>query len=97
MTEVIIRRDGQIFYVSAQGHATGSVEVCAAVSALMYTLDGYLNNAPVRIYEERFEPGDVLLRFEGGVEAETAFNMTAVGLQMLELSFPDHVSVYLST
>lgn len=97
MTEVIIRRDGRMYYVSAQGHATGSVEVCAAVSALMYTLDGYINNAPIRIYEECMEPGNVLLRFEGGTEAEIAVDVVSVGIEMLELTFPDHVSASIMT
>ena len=45
MTKVYAERDGNRCILSAQGHAIGSEQVCAAVSGLLYALAGYLTNA----------------------------------------------------
>ena len=45
MPQVYAERDGQRCILSAQGHATGSVEACAAVSGILSALAGYVTNA----------------------------------------------------
>ena len=69
MTQVYAERDGQRCILSAQGHATGSVEACAAVSGILYALAGYVTNAMreryVEVYTWRMESGDVQLDFNG--------------------------------
>ena len=42
MTKVYLERDGNCFLVSCQGHATGSPEMCAAISCLVGTLEGII-------------------------------------------------------
>lgn len=95
MTEVTLRRDGRRYEVAASGHATGSPEACAAVSVLIFTLDAFMQNAPVFVIEERLEPGDALLQFSGDKEAEDAFDMITLGFLMLQERFPDIVEVSL--
>ena len=43
MTDVIFCRDGAFWTMQATGHATGSPEVCAAVSTLVQTLETALD------------------------------------------------------
>ena len=44
MTNITIQGDGWTYRLTAVGHATGRPEVCAAVSAVVYALGGYLKN-----------------------------------------------------
>lgn len=62
MTRVYLERDGNLYTLSAQGHATGSVEVCAAVSALIQTLRCYLMGREAMIYD-RMTDGAAFLTF----------------------------------
>ena len=79
MTQVYAERDGQRCILSAQGHATGSVEACAAVSGILYALAGYVTNAMreryVEVYTWRMESGDVQLDFDGDDGTAAAFEM----------------------
>ena len=45
MTKVRAMRRGDHYAVHARGHATGSPQVCAAISGLLYALAGYARNA----------------------------------------------------
>ena len=58
MTQVYAERDGQRCILSAQGHATGSVEACAAVSGILYALAGYVTNAMRERYVEVYTDGE---------------------------------------
>ena len=84
MTQVYAERDGQRCILSAQGHATGSVEACAAVSGILYALAGYVTNAMreryVEVYTWRMESGDVQLDFSGDDGTAAAFEMAVIGL-----------------
>lgn len=93
MTQVYLEQDGQRYTVSCQGHATGSVEACAAVSCLVYTLAGWLRNTSVLVMKEKLEDGDALIQFCGGAAAETAFDMICVGFLQLEAQYGDYISV----
>ena len=79
MTQVYAGRDGQRCILSAQGHATGSVEACAAVSGILYALAGYVTNAMRERYVDvctwRMESGDVQLDFNGDDGTAAAFEM----------------------
>lgn len=44
MTRIYAEMDGPRCTISAQGHATGSVEACAAISGILYALAGYVTN-----------------------------------------------------
>lgn len=81
----------------ADGHATGSPEVCAAVSGILYALAGYLVNAEAKglakATARRMESGHVCLRYEGQVRE--VYEMAVIGLLQLEKSYPELVKVTL--
>lgn len=92
MTKVYAERDGNRYTVHAQGHATGSPEVCAAISGILYALAGYVRNATdgsTIAYDERLDSGSVHLHFCGGPGAAGAFDMAVIGLKQIEAKYPD--------
>lgn len=96
MTRVYAKRDGNRYTIYANGHATGSPEVCAAISGLLYALAGYVRNASggsTLAYDERLESGNVQLHFRGGEGAGGAFDMAVIGLKQIEAKYPELVSV----
>lgn len=96
MTRVYAERDGNRYTIYANGHATGSPEVCAAISGLLYALAGYVRNASdgsTLAYDERLESGNVQLHFRGGEGAGGAFDMAVIGLKQIEAKYPELVSV----
>lgn len=96
MTRVYAERDGNRYTIYANGHATGSPEVCAAISGLLYALAGYVRNASdgsTLAYDERLESGNVHLHFRGGEGAGGAFDMAVIGLKQIEAKYPELVSV----
>lgn len=80
--------------IKAEGHATGSAEVCAGISAVLFELVGALNNFssinPLRV---QMDPGDAMLAFEGGTVAKLAYEMTVIGLLQIEKSYPGYMKV----
>ena len=93
MTQVYLEQAGKKFMVKCQGHATGSVEACAAVSCLVYTLAGWIRNTSVLLEKEKLEDGDALIQFRGGSAAETAFDVITVGFLQLQEQYGEYVSV----
>lgn len=97
MTKVYAERDGERCILSAQGHATGSVEACAAVSGILYALAGYLTNALreryVEFYTWKMESGDVQLDFNGDKSTAAAFEMAVIGLSQIAQAHPEQVRV----
>ena len=96
MTEITLRRDWDRYEVVASGHAVGFPEVCAAVSTLIFSLDAFIHNTPILLIQERLEPGDALLQFSGGKEAEDAFDFVTLGFLMLQDQYPDVIQVYVA-
>lgn len=93
MTRVYLEQDGQRYTVSCQGHATGSVEACAAVSCLVYTLAGWLRNTSVLVLKSKLEDGDALIQYHGGAAAETTFDMICVGFLQLQEQYGEYITV----
>ncbi len=96
MTKVYAERDGNRHILYARGHATGSPEVCAAISGILYALAGYVRNADdnsTLAYSYRLESGDVALDFRGGADARGAFEMAVIGLKQIEAKYPTLLSV----
>ena len=95
MTRIKARRHKRKFAIYADGHATGSEEACAGVSALLYALAGWLKNVPdrVRVFKSHMEPGQVTLIFYGEEAARTAFEVTMIGLAQIAAKFPKSVSI----
>ena len=94
MTRVYIEMDAPHYTLSAQGHATGSVEVCAAVSGLLYALAGYLACSE-RAARRRhvMAPARACLEYDGDETVEAAYDMAAMGLHQLQRAYPELVRV----
>ncbi len=94
MTEIRMERGGGRYALTARGHATGSPQVCAAISALVYALAGYLENVrgTVQVGESRLDSGDARLCWSGGTRAEAAYELAAVGLCQLAKRYPRYVA-----
>lgn len=93
MTDVYLEQDGNRYTVFARGHATGSPEMCAAVSTLLYSLAGWLHNAPADILTEKLEPGDACLSYQGDGDDETVFGFITIAFLQLQKSDPAHIKV----
>ena len=101
MTQVHAERSGNRCILSAKGHATGSVEVCAAASGILFALAGYLANAIreryIEFYENRMEEADVLLDFNGDECTAAAFEMAVIGLAQIGQQHPEFLRVEYKT
>ena len=95
MTDVYLEQNGKRYLVSAKGHATGSIETCAAISTLMYSLAGWLHNSNAVTYTERLEPGDSCLSYSDS--DDTIFKFITIAFLQLEKSNTEHLDVYLHT
>lgn len=96
MTRVTLKEDGGRYSVVCEGHATGSVEVCAAVSTLVYTLFGYLKNADgVAIECEVLADGYAEIEFSGGENARAAYELICIGFLQLEQSSAKFIEIFL--
>lgn len=95
MTRIYAEMDGPRCTLSAQGHATGSVEACAAISGILYALAGYVTNAKQERYIEFYtwmvESGKVLLDFNGDEGTTAAFEMAVIGLLQIAKAHPEQV------
>lgn len=94
MTKVFAKEHGGHFYISATGHATGSVEVCAAISGLLYALCGYLQNSE-NVSDVSFKlcDADASVSFYGEAEARAVYEMTLIGLLQIEQTNKEYISV----
>ena len=90
------RREGGRVRLQIDGHAgfgeEGNDIVCAAVSAIFYSLCGYLSNfcsAETRL--DRIESGhaDVSCSTVG----EEAMKLACIGIWQISLSYPEHLTV----
>ena len=95
MTLVKCEKLKDMYTVRAKGHATGSQEVCAAVSGILYALAGYVeNNRHGLIYQRwSMDSGDVDVTFRGGERAEAVYQMTLIGLLQIEKRYPEYIRV----
>lgn len=89
MTKISIRSGGGRHILTAQGHAAGSVEVCAAISGILYALEGFLlAEESAKLNRRRMESADVLLDCSGGERVEAAYEVAAAGLARLTETYP---------
>lgn len=81
--------------ILATGHATGSEQVCAGISAIIYSLAGWLKNSDCEVQELTLEPGMARICFQKGsnTEAAGAFAMAVIGLMQIAASNPESCSV----
>ena len=95
MTEIYAEKAGDLYTISAKGHAAGSSEVCAAVSAILYALAGYMENAGESIDSilTSMDSGCAVISFRGGQAAEAVFDMAVIGLMQIEAACPKYIRV----
>lgn len=81
-------------YLRVKDHATGSVETCAAISALVWALEGYLHNATgIKIRTERVDSADVTIEYWGDQMAVGAYLTTIIGLLQIAKQYPDYLDM----
>ena len=93
MTRITIREDGDVHSIEATGHATGSTDVCAAISALIESLAIYAEKFAEKMITEVIEDGNVRLAFKG---ARAGFVFTTMGLEAIAESYPDYLVVLIN-
>ena len=94
MTCVTLNKTEGRYSVEAQGHAEGSVQACAAVSTLMYSILGYLSNAEsVDIDALDVADGFFSIEFSGGIEARVIYDFCVIAFLQLEESYGEFVVV----
>lgn len=102
MTKITITMAEPRFSILFDGHATGSAEVCAGISALMFALEGYLRNHEDELFihsAKLDEPGFGYISFELEDPAKNitgAFELTAIGLLQIADSYPEFCEVDLN-
>ncbi len=96
MTKIKMLVDGNVYTVTADGHATSSAVVCAGVSAIVFALENWLRMRVNLITKEResvIESGYASISFSGGVEAMTAFEVAIAGFLAIEASHIGEIEV----
>lgn len=102
MIRVQTTQTGGVFQLRSEGHADyrpGNDPVCAAVSALLYTLLGALENLTQGgKRDETIASGCFFLRYAPGSAEDASvaallFDMTLIGLLQLEAAHPAHLTV----
>ncbi len=102
MTKVrLSQKPGSRYALTCEGHATGSPEVCAAISCLAGSLEGFVEHSPCA-EAQRLEvrPGFVQIVFapaEGSGPAAQmcrgVYDLLRIGLLRLAAAAPEHVFV----
>ena len=94
MTRVELSRAGGRYSLRARGHAYGSPAVCAAASALIWALEGWLRGAEgAEVEEARLAPGDALLVWRGGAGSDEVFRLVETGLRQIAATRPTKIFV----
>ena len=93
MTQGYAELEGGRCLLALDGHATGSPEMCAAISGIVYALAGYLANAGrdgfAEFYRMELESGKVRIHCHGDDRVTAACEMAIIGLRQLEKAHPD--------
>ena len=100
MTRIYAELEGGRCLLSMDGHATGSPEVCAAISGIVYSLAGYLANAErdgrAEVYTMDLDAGKVLIHCHGDAGTAGACEMAVIGLRQLEKQYPELLQISFS-
>lgn len=85
---------GGEYCLQLSGHATGSTQVCAAISGIVYALAGWVQN--YRVHQNRppeilLESGETVIRAWGNVCVGTAFELAEVGLLQIAKAYPEYL------
>ena len=94
MTSVTLDKTPDRYTIEAVGHAERSVQACAAVSVLMYSILGYLSNAEgVDIKDWDTADGFFSLEWSGGGAAHVMYDFGKIAFLQLEKSYGEYVAV----
>ena len=99
MINIDICVGNQAHAVTITGHAGysdhGNDIVCAGVSAIAYTLLGFLENHrdDIAYISAQHKSGDIRILCKGGEKVEIAFEMANIGLQQIAKQYPKHVTI----
>lgn len=102
MTRVRLTQEpGRHYALTCEGHATGSPEVCAAISCLAGSLEGWVENSPSADAQQlEIRPGFVQITFapadgtDGAVMAcQGVYDLLQIGFLRLEAAAPDFLCV----
>lgn len=99
MTTVSIIEERGLHSITADGHATGSETLCAAISTIMQMLVGWINNAQEHLAEAaitKISDGYCKVIAKGDACVDAVFEAAEIGLRMLELAEPQKIKVYCS-
>jgi len=94
MTKVNITSSNNTISLVAIDHATGSQQVCTAISTLLYTLEGWLINNPAsnKNHSSQMKDGYAFIEYEMLDEKCKAVTSAVVfGLMQIENSFPEYI------
>ncbi len=94
MVEARFHRWEDLRLLTLRGHATGSPAVCAAASAMVYALAGWLRRYRPAQARARLRPGDGRLLCRGDGAVDTAFQIALTGLAQLGAAYPDYLRLY---
>lgn len=98
MIKIYAEKNGDVFYISANGHAgyaeNGKDIVCAAVSYQMYSLEGWCmyHADKLRKHSSKINDGLFEIYFEGKV-GEQVFSMALIGLKQLQKAYPENLKI----
>lgn len=82
-----------------EGHAgydrSGRDIICAAVSAITFSLLGWLESDGGAIYEDTpvMESGKTVIACRGDDRLDAAFDMALIGYLQIERQYPDYIKV----
>lgn len=99
MTDVIYTQIGTDHLLVLRGHAgyadSGADIVCAGLSAITYTLMGFLKNNEEKA-SMRDEPGMCIIICPSGCRVDAAFEMAVIGYMQIAKQYPDNVTIHIS-
>lgn len=99
MTKIDITISEPRYAIVLDGHATGSPEVCSGISALIYSLVGFLDNNEELLFLKSVKldrPGWGYVMFEledPSPKVKGAWEMLIIGLLQIQNTYPDYCDV----
>lgn len=103
MIDIYYARSGDTHELQISGHAgysrVGNDIVCAGVSAIAYTLLGFLENQQDDITAmcgPAASSGDLYVQCSGGPRIALGFEMAVIGLSQIANKYPDNVEIHIS-
>lgn len=99
MINIDFRVGDHEYDLAIQGHAgysdAGNDIVCAGVSAIAYTLLGFLDRISddIESTSAQVKSGDLRVKCKGGEKTALAYDMAMIGLQQIAMKYPRHVKV----